>query len=79
MEFWATAPGEFQHWYERLLERTRSPRKSKVALNPLYCDSEGVCGSVLGMGKVNSSASMQAILLDPEYDFSDTYLIRSQA
>jgi purine nucleoside permease len=29
------------------------------------------------MGKVNSSASMQAILLDPAYDFSDAYFIFS--
>jgi purine nucleoside permease len=36
------------------------------ALQPIYCDADGVCGAVLGMGKVNSSASMQAILLDPQ-------------
>jgi purine nucleoside permease len=49
----------------------------KGALKPVYCNDDGVCGSVLGMGKVNSSASMQAILLDPAFDFSKSYYILS--
>jgi purine nucleoside permease len=68
--------GEFQHWYERYWKDS-DPVAVKGALNPVYCDADGVCGSVLGMGKVSSSASMQAILLDPNLDFSQAYFIIS--
>jgi nucleoside phosphorylase len=47
------------------------------ALSPVYCNADGVCGAVLGMGKVNSSSSMQAILLNPRFDFSQSYYVIS--
>jgi purine nucleoside permease len=47
------------------------------ALQPVYCNADGVCGAVLGMGKVNSSASMQAILTSPTFDFSKAYYVIS--
>jgi purine nucleoside permease len=68
--------GEYQHWYERYWKDTK-PHDVRGALKPVHCNADGVCGSVLGMGKVNSSASMQAILLDPEFDFSEAYYILS--
>lgn len=68
--------GEFQHWYERYWMNTQ-PVKIPGAENPLYCNADGVAGSVLGMGKVRSSSSMMSILLDPRYDFSETYFIIS--
>lgn len=68
--------GEFQHWYQRYWKEARG-QEVRGALNPVFCNGDGVCGAVLGMGKVNSSASMQAILLDPDYDFSQTYFILS--
>ncbi|MBO1038809.1 purine-nucleoside phosphorylase [Brucella pituitosa] len=68
--------GEFQNWYERYWKDAK-PIEVKGALKPVYCNDDGVCGSVLGMGKVNSSASMQAILLDPAFDFSKSYYILS--
>ncbi|MFP5475561.1 MAG: purine-nucleoside phosphorylase [Gammaproteobacteria bacterium] len=68
--------GEFQHWYERYW-RSSAPIAVKGALSPVYCNADGVCGAVLGMGKVNSSSSMQAILLDPRFDFSESYYILS--
>jgi len=68
--------GEFQHWYERYWKD--SPEiKIRGALNPVFCNSDGVCGAVLGMGKVASSSSMQAILLNPALDFSHAYFILS--
>ena len=68
--------GEFQHWYERYwMQGTARPVRG--ALNPVYCNGDGVCGAVLGMGKVSSSASMQAIVLDPQFDFSQAYFIVS--
>lgn len=68
--------GEFQHWYERYWAKSQ-PHTVKGALKPVYCNDDGVCGAVLGMGKVNSSSSMQAILLDPAYDFSQAYFVLS--
>ena len=54
-----------------------APIEIRGALNPVYCNSDGVCGAVLGMGKVASSSSMQAILLNPQLDFSQAYYILS--
>ncbi len=68
--------GEFQHWYQRYFKDSRSITV-KGALKPIYCNNNGVCGAVLGMGKVASSASMQAILLNNKFDFSSSYFILS--
>jgi purine nucleoside permease len=68
--------GEFQHWYERYWMNSE-PIPIRGALNPVYCNKDGVCGAVLGMGKVASSSSMQAILLNPALDFSHAYYILS--
>ncbi len=68
--------GEFQHWYERYWADV-SPITVRGAENAVFCGELGVCGSVLGMGKVRSSSSMTAILLDPRFDFSRTYFIIS--
>ncbi|QCO04617.1 purine-nucleoside phosphorylase [Azospirillum argentinense] len=68
--------GEFQNWYERYWQSSE-PITVKGALNPVYCNADGVCGAVLGMGKVSSSASMQAILLNPQLDLSQAYFIIS--
>ena len=68
--------GEFQHWYERYWKGA-TPIAVPGALQPVYCNADGVCGAVLGMGKVNSSASMQAILLNPAFDFSKAYYVLS--
>lgn len=68
--------GEFQHWYTRYFAKSQ-PIKVKGALHPVYCNDDGVCGSVLGMGKVGSSASMQAIILDPRFDVTRSYFMIS--
>jgi len=68
--------GEFQHWYNQYFTDSK-PIKVEGAHSPVYCNSEGVCGSVLGMGKVGSSASMQAITLSPKFDFSKSYFVLS--
>ena len=68
--------GEFQHWYERYW-KDAAPIAVAGALQPVYCNADGVCGAVLGMGKVNSSSSMQAILLNPKFDFSKAYYVIS--
>ena len=68
--------GEFQHWYERYFMNAK-PIAVPGALNPVYCNADGVCGSVLGMGKVNSSSSMQAIVLNPQFNFDKAYYVIS--
>jgi len=68
--------GEFQHWYERYW-KDATPVTVPGALQPVYCNTDGVCGAVLGMGKVNSSSSMQAILQNPKFDFSKAYYVIS--
>ena len=68
--------GEFQHWYERYWKGA-TPITVPGALQPVYCNTDGVCGAVLGMGKVNSSSSMQAILTNPKFDFSKAYYVIS--
>src|SRR5690349_7373600 len=68
--------GEFQHWYERYFSQSK-PITVKGALNPVYCNDDGVCGSVLGMGTVASSSSAQAIVLNPQLDMSEAYFIVS--
>jgi purine nucleoside permease len=68
--------GEFQYWYERYWKDAK-PITVRGALQPVYCNSDGVCGAVLGMGKVNSSSSMQAILQNPAFDFSKAYYVLS--
>ncbi|PHI28692.1 purine-nucleoside phosphorylase [Budvicia aquatica] len=66
--------GEFQHWYERYFKNSQ-PITVKGAASPVFCNDDGVCGSVLGMGKVASSSSVQAILLNPKFDMSETYFM----
>ncbi|MFT6992771.1 MAG: purine nucleoside permease [Paraglaciecola sp.] len=68
--------GEFQLWYERYFSNSH-PFDVKGALKPVYCNDDGICGGVLGMGKVASSASMQAILLNEKFDFSSSYFMLS--
>ncbi|MEG0920153.1 MAG: purine nucleoside permease [Comamonas sp.] len=68
--------GEFQHWYERYFKDAK-PITVPGALNPVFCNADGVCGSVLGMGKVNSSASVQAIVLNPQFNFDKAYYVIS--
>jgi purine nucleoside permease len=67
--------GEFQHWYERYWQNGGKSIVSPGAPNPVFYNDDGVCGAVLGMGKVRSSSAMQAILLDPRFDFSNAYFI----
>ncbi len=68
--------GEFQYWYQRYFADAEG-LAVKGAAGDVFCNRDGVCGSVLGMGKVGSSASMQAIVLDPRFDFSQAYFVIS--
>jgi len=66
--------GELQYWYEHYW-MDAMPVSVRGAENPVFCNTDGVCGVELGMGKVRSSSSMTAILLDSRFDFSSTYFV----
>lgn len=68
--------GEFQFWYQKYFSKSQAI-KVKGAHRPVYCNDSGVCGAVLGMGKVASSSSMQAILLNSHFDFDTAYFVLS--
>ncbi len=65
---------EFRHWQARYWQGV-TPIAVRGAPRPVYCNRDGICGAVLGIGKVRSAAAMQAILLDPRFDFSETYFM----
>lgn len=69
--------GEFQHWYERYWKDGGKSVDVPGVEKPVFYNGDGVCGAILGMGKVRSSSSMQALLLDPRFDFSEAYIILS--
>ncbi len=72
--------GEFQYWYDSYFNpKNKNGRHYQFPLagfeNDVHCNNQGVCGAVLGMGKVASSISLQAILLNKNLDFSETHFI----
>ncbi len=69
--------GEFQNWYEKYWKEGSKSFTVAGAPKPVFINKDGVAGAVLGMGKVRSATAMQAILLDPRFDFSETYFIIS--
>ncbi len=68
--------GEFQHWYERYFKGARA---FEITGNPnnFYINSDGVAGTVTGMGKARAAATLTAILSDPRFDLSNTYFMVS--
>ena len=68
-------PGEAQYYYEEYLEG--GEEYDVVGGFPghkLYV-KDGVALYVTGMGKINTAMSLNSILLDPRFDFSDCYFI----
>lgn len=68
--------GEFQHWYVEYFDQAPS-FDVDGAYSPLFVNKDGVAGTVTGMGKARSAATLMAILKDPRFDFSKTYFITS--
>lgn len=68
--------GEFQHWVEEY-DLDMNSVEVKGAYGPVLYNDRGVAGTVIGVGKSNTAASVAAILLDPRFDFSDTYFLTS--
>ncbi len=68
-------PGEAQYYYENYLQGgDEYDIQGGYPGHKLYV-KDGVALYVTGMGKVNSSMSTTAVLLDPRFDFSDAYII----
>ena len=68
-------PGEAQYYYEAYAEGGEAyDIKGGVPGTKLYV-KDGVGIYVTGMGKVNTAMSLNSILLDPRFDFSDCYFI----
>lgn len=68
-------PGEAQYYYENYLAGGEEyDIEGGYPGHKLYV-KDGVALYVTGMGKVNSSMSATAVLLDPRFDFSDAYVI----
>jgi purine nucleoside permease len=68
--------GEFQHWYERYFDGARVFEITGNP-NPLYVNSDGVAGTVAGIGKARAAATLTAILSDPRFDLDNTYFMVS--
>ena len=68
-------PGEFQHWVEGL--DLVHKLEVRGAFAPVFYNDEGICGTVIGVGKSEAATSVTAVLLDPHFDFSKTYFITS--
>jgi len=68
-------PGEFQHWVEGL--DFVQWFEVAGAYGPVLCNNNGVCGTVIGVGKSEAATSITAVLLDPRFDFSKAYFITS--
>ena len=68
-------PGEAQYYYEGYCQGGDEYEiKGGFADNKLYV-KDGVALYVTGMGKVNSAMTLQAILMDDRFDFSNAYII----
>lgn len=68
-------PGEAQHLYEAYCAGgAEYDIRGGFPGHKLYVKN-GVALYVTGMGKVNSSLSLQAVLLDSRFDFSDCYFL----
>jgi purine nucleoside permease len=68
-------PGEAQFYYEEYTDGGKEYQiKGGFGTNPLYV-KDGVALYVTGMGKVNTSNSLTAILSDKRFDFSNAWII----
>ena len=66
-------PGEAQYYYEAYVKDGEEyDIKGGFENNKLYV-KDGVALYLTGMGKVNSAMSLQAVLTDNRFDFSDCY------
>jgi purine nucleoside permease len=68
--------GEFQNYYETYFDGAESYTLNSMPLT-LYINEEGVAGCIAGMGKAQASSTLTAILSDPRFDFSKTYILVS--
>ncbi len=68
-------PGEAQYYYEAYLDGADEYEIKGGTPGSLLYVKDGVALYVTGMGKINTAMSLNSILLDPRFDFSDCYFI----
>lgn len=68
--------GEFQHWVEEY-NLDQNSLEVKGVYGPVLYNYKSVAGTVIGIGKSNTATSVTAVLLDPRFDFSQTYFLTS--
>ncbi len=68
-------PGEAQFYYDAYLKDSDEYDIQGGNDNQKLYVKDGVALYVTGMGKVKSSSSLQAILLDDRFDFSNAYIL----
>ena len=68
-------PGEAQYYYENYLEGGEEYEIAGGYPGHKLYVKDGVALYVTGMGKINTAMSLNSILLDPRFDFSDCYFI----
>ena len=68
--------GEFQHYYEKYFDGVTS-FKIPGFPNELFLNKDGVAGCIAGMGKAQAASTLTAILADPRFDFSNTFILVS--
>ncbi len=68
--------GEFQHYYEKYFTDANA-YEIKGLNEPLYLNDDGVAGTIAGMGKAQSGSTLTAILSNPNFDFTNTYIVIS--
>ena len=68
-------PGEAQYYYEAYCQGGEEyDIKGGMDQNKLFI-KDGIAMYITGMGKVNTALSLNAVLLDSRFDFSNTYVI----
>ncbi|WP_320128353.1 purine nucleoside permease [uncultured Sphaerochaeta sp.] len=68
--------GEFQHYYEKYFDGATDYNLNTMPLT-LYINDAGIAGCIAGMGKAQASSTLTAILSDPRFDTSHTYILVS--
>ena len=68
-------PGEAQYYYEAYLDGADEYEIKGGTPGSLLYVKDGVALYVTGMGRINTAMSLNSILLDPRFDFSDCYFI----
>ena len=68
-------PGEAQYYYDAYVKGGKAYEIRGGAQGSRLYVKDDIALCVTGMGKANAAASMEAVLLDERFDFSDAYIL----